>query len=233
MRCDSMKILVNFLFLWLFLPCATFASDNQWCKPNTSPKINVHTSTDQVLYNFTLSEKQLDTFSVSTVNPYASNIITDVGGLMKGGIQTQQRMSFGTLINRETNQICYWHDNMDVYMHIKPTIYVANNFPKGSCMHNAILEHEHKHVVLDREIVNKYAALIGQAMKSDINQYHVFGPVPLSQQNVLQGQIKQRMQTILTNYTTQMSTERRKRQQQIDSLQEYERVNNLCPKNKR
>lgn len=220
-------------FLFLLMPCASFAADNNWCKAGAAPRINIHTSTDDVSYDFTRSKKQLDTFDVSTVNPYASNVITDVGGLMKGGIQTQQKMTFGTLTNPQTRQICYWHNNMDVYIHIKPTIYVASDFPQGSCMHNAILEHERKHLVVDREIVNKYAALIGQAMRDDITKYNLFGPVPLSQQDALQNQIKQRMQNILKNYTTQMSAERRKRQQQIDNLQEYERVNNLCPKKKR
>ncbi len=227
-------MLIRLLFITcLLFPKLSLAADKNWCAPNSAPIINVHTSTDQVFYNFTLSEKQLNGFSVSTVNPYASNIITDVGGLMKGGIQTQQKMSFGTMTNPNVGQVCYWHSDMDIYLHIKPTIYVASDFPKGSCMHAAILEHEHKHVIVDREIVNKYAALIGQALREDIHRYRIFGPVPISQEQALAAQMKQRMQTILTSYTTQMATERRKRQQQIDSLSEYERVNNLCPKNKK
>lgn len=236
---DLKRMFVRYFYALLILlsliapPTQVFAGNDNWCSPSDSPKINIHTSTDQVFYNFTLSEKQLDNFSVSTVSPYSSNVITDVGGLMKGGIETQQRMNFGTMTNRTTGQICYWHDSMEVYMHIKPTIYVASNFPKGSCMHTAILEHEHKHVLVDREIVNKYAALIGQALRDDITRYRVYGPIPLSQEQALASQMKERMKSILMKYTNQMSTERRQRQQQIDSLSEYERVNNLCPKDKR
>lgn len=199
-----------------------------WCVPDTAPSITVRTSTDQITYDFSLSEKQLNGFNISTVSPYASNVITDVGGLMKGGIETQQRMSFGTVTNPNINQVCIWHDKIDVLIHIKPTIYIANEFPEGSCMHNSIMGHEQKHITVDREIVNKYAALIGQALQNDVSQYRVFGPVPASNQEATLSMVKTRLQTILKQYTNLMSQERKARQQQVDNLQEYERVNKSC-----
>ena len=71
--------LVTFL---LFSATAATAKADNWCSPTTAPSITVRTSTDQITYDFSLSEKQLNRFSVSTVNPYAANVITDVGGLM-------------------------------------------------------------------------------------------------------------------------------------------------------
>ena len=223
-----MKIL---LFVILTLIVAGFTQSAQadnWCNPTKSPTISIRTSTDQIGYDFSLSEKQLNGFNITTVSPYASNIITDVGGLMKGGIETQQQMSFGTLTNQTKGQICFWHDSIDILIHIKPTIYIANEFPTGTCMHNAIMGHEQKHIQVDREMVNKYAAIIGQAFQADVAQYRVFGPVPLSNQEAALSQIKTRMQAILKQYTNQMSAERKARQQQIDNLGEYERVNKSC-----
>lgn len=204
------------------------ARAENWCKATKAPSITIRTSTDQINYDFSRSEKQLNNFSITTVSPYASNIITDVGGLMKGGIETQQRMSFGTLTNSQSRQICIWHDSIDVMLHIKPTIYIANEFPPGTCMHDSIMGHEQKHIQVDREIVNKYAALIGQALRNDVAQYAVFGPFPVSNQQAALEQIKSRMQNILRQYTNQMSAERKSRQQQIDNLSEYERVNKSC-----
>ncbi len=215
----------------MFWPPTANAED--WCQPKEAPHINIHTSTDQVSFDFSLSEKQLNKFSVSTVNPYASNIITDVGGLMKGGIEANMQMSFGTMTDRGAGQMCYWHDTIDVSLHIKPTIYIANEFPAGSCMHTAIMEHEQKHVTVDREIVNKYAKLIGEAFQSDITRYRVFGPIPISQGDAMAQQLKHRMESIFKTYTAQMSAERKQRQQQVDNINEYERVNHLCPKEKK
>ena len=216
------------IFMLSFYGLTQSARAENWCVPTTAPSITVRTSTDQITYNFSLSEKQLNGFNISTVSPYASNIITDVGGLMKGGIETQQRMSFGTLLNPNINQACMWHDKIDVLIHIKPTIYIANEFPPGTCMHNAIMEHEQKHITVDREIVNKYAALVGQALQNDVARYAVFGPVPASNQEATLSMIKTRIQTILRQYINQMTQERKARQQQIDNLNEYERVNKSC-----
>lgn len=225
-----MKIVLFGLCVMMLVTGSGVALAENWCKPNKPPTINVKTSTDNISYDFSLSEKQLNKFSISTVSPYGDNIITDVGGLMKGGIETTQQMSFGTITNPNINQMCVWHDKIELTLHIRPTIFVANDFPKGTCMHNSILEHEHKHVIVDREIVNKYAALIGQAMQNDVAKYTVFGPFPSSQSQIQINQIKARLQNILKTYTTQMSTERRKRQQAVDSLAEYERVNKSCKK---
>jgi hypothetical protein len=41
-------------------------------------------------------------------------------------------------------------------------------------------------------------------------------------------QMKARMEGILTSYSNAMDNERRALQQQVDNLQEYERVNHSC-----
>ncbi len=220
------------VFVILFCIFCAYATQtnaaSSWCRPNTAPRITVIPSTENITYNYTLSEKQLNGFSIDTKNPYAGNIISDVGGLMKGGIQTEQKMSFGTMTNQKTNEICYWYNTVDVKIHISPTIYIANKFPRGSCMFNAILEHEKKHVVVDREIVNKYAIIIGKTLKDEIAAARIYGPVSKSKESLLGDKMRGRMKEILDNTTKQMSAERQKRQQAVDSLQEYERVNRSC-----
>jgi hypothetical protein len=210
----------------LFLSNIGYAND--WCKPSKAPSINIKTSTDNISYDFNLSEKQLNKFDSSTVNPYGSNVITDVGGLMKGGIETKHQMSFATLTNPRTKQMCFWYDKVEVSLHIRPKIYVARDFPKGSCMHSAILGHEHKHVIVDREIVNKYAALIGDALKYTVARNPVFGPISTDQKQIMLDQVKINMQNIVQEYISQMSNERKQRQQAVDNLAEYERVNKSC-----
>lgn len=223
-----MKLSTFVILTMAFCGLSRSAQADNWCNPTKAPTINIKTSTDQISYDFSRSEKQLNNFDISTVSPYGNNVITDVGGLMKGGIETQQRMSFQTMTNQRTQQVCFWHDTIEVMLHIKPTIFIANEFPQGSCMHNSIMGHEQKHIQVDREIVNKYAALIGQAFQKDVSQYRVFGPFPASNQNAALEQVKTRMQTILRQYTDQMSAERKARQQQVDNLGEYERVNKSC-----
>jgi hypothetical protein len=204
-----------------------------WCKPSRQPIINIKTSTDNIRYDFTKSEDSLNKFDISTVNPYGDDVITDVGGLMKGGIKTQHRISFETMTNPRTREVCIWHDKIEVSLHIQPTIYIASEFPQGTCMHNAILEHEYKHITVDREIVNKYAKLIGDSVREDINRYRIFGPVPISQESATLEMVKKRIELIMTHYTNHMSAERKQRQQAVDTVEEYNRVNSMCGRNKK
>lgn len=152
---------------------------------------------------------------------------------MKGGIETSQSMRFSTLTNPRLREVCYWYDTVDVNIHINPTIYIASEFPQGSCMHNAIMEHEQKHVTVDREMVNKYAQLIGNAIKAETDRQPIYGPVPLAQEKAIEAAIKSKMQSIVTNLIAQMDQERKTRQQVVDNLSEYQRVNALCPDQKK
>lgn len=223
-----MKLLNFAILTLLFCGLSQSVRADDLCTPDKAPTITIRTSTDNINYDFSQSEKQLNKFTITTVSPYAANIITDVGGLMKGGIETQQRMSFGTKTNETKGQMCIWHDTIDILLHIKPTIYIASEFPPNTCMHDSIMGHEQKHIQVDREIVNKYAALIGQAFQAEVTQYRVFGPVAVSNQEAALSQIKTRMQNLLKQYTNQMAAERKARQQQIDNLAEYERVSKSC-----
>lgn len=199
-----------------------------WCRAKSAPRLEIKTSTDRVIWNFSKSEKDLNHFNIDTVNPYGKEVITDVGGLMQGGIMLKEQMRFNTLTYTTAQQICYWYDQIEITLHIQPTIYIAREFPQGSCKHNAIREHELKHISVDREIVNKYAALIGQALKKEVDRQPVFGPYLVSQSPQVEAYLKSRLDTLLRAYSTQMDQERRQRQQKVDSLEEYERVNTLC-----
>lgn len=216
-----------------FVPVEAAFAKSSWCQMTKAPVVNIRASTDKISYNFTTSEKSLNGFDVDTINPYGKNVITDVGGLMKGGIETSQSMRFSTLTNPRLREVCYWYDTVDVNIHINPTIYIASEFPQGSCMHNAIMEHEQKHVTVDREMVNKYAQLIGNAIKAETDRQPIYGPVPLAQEKAIEAAIKSKMQSIVTNLIAQMDQERKTRQQVVDNLSEYQRVNALCPDQKK
>ncbi len=199
-----------------------------WCKADRSPQIQVKTSTDQVKWDYSKSEKDLNAFNIDTINPYGNSIITDVGGLMQGGIELSEKISFRTITHNRMAQMCYWYDTVQVSLHILPTIYIAREFPPGTCKHNAIREHELKHIEVDREIVNKYAALIGAAVKQELDKQSLFGPYHTNQSKEVEAYLSGRIAAVIKYHHDMMSDERKRRQQVIDSLNEYERVNHLC-----
>ena len=236
MRALIFHILIASFFITgsAFAQTQRSANDPNWCRPDGIPKIDIKTDTDRITWVYNRSQKTLNKADIDTVNPYGNNVITDVGGLMHGGIKMEETMQFGSLTNPNTNEVCMYYGAINVSFHIFPTIYIASEYPPGTCMHNAIKAHELKHINTDRQIVNKYARLVGQAVQNEIRSKPIYGPVPVANQAAIESQVKQRMNRIMTFYSTAMDAERRKLQQQVDNLQEYERVNHLCdPKTKR
>lgn len=199
-----------------------------WCKADRAPRIQVKTSTDQVDWVYTKSERDLNGFKIDTVNPYGKNVITDVGGLMQGGIELKESMRFNTLTHNRLKQICYWYDSIVISLHIRPTIFIASEFPQGTCKHDAIKAHEMKHISTDREIVNKYAKLIGEGVKKEMDRQSIYGPYNESRKAEIEAFMKARLENILKYYSKIMDDERHRRQQAIDNLNEYESVNRAC-----
>ncbi|MBI1326936.1 MAG: hypothetical protein GC136_04760 [Alphaproteobacteria bacterium] len=221
-----------FLFLTtIFFHTAAFAqtADSSWCRANVAPRINVVPTTETVRYDFAQSKKQLDTFKIDTENPYGSNVITDVGGLMKGGIETKQNASYGIISNPNTDQTCMWISEISVGIKISPLIYIASEYPRGTCEHKAIMEHENKHVEVDRQLVNAYAQLMGQEYFRLLQQKPLYGPFPTAQKDAYAQHINTESVNIFNALVQRMEAERKLRQQQVDNINEYESVQAKCP----
>ncbi|MEM7618408.1 MAG: hypothetical protein AAF244_03385 [Pseudomonadota bacterium] len=200
------------------------------CQLKKSPQINVIPSKSRVRYDFTRSKADLNKVDVDTVSPYGPQHKTEVSGLMSGSIQVKHEMSFMHELYERLDKGCLFINSLDIEVHIEPVVYVASEYPKGTCMHNAVLTHEHKHVKVDRVIVNKYVKIIGQAMKSVINtQGSAFGPYELDRLPHVQNNIQNSLNKVLKKYNDKMNEERREKQQAVDSLEEYESIGARCP----
>jgi hypothetical protein len=220
---------IPILFFCILL--TVFSSDAEagaWCRPERAPVISVKTSSDDIRFDNSKSFLQLRQFDVDTINPYGKKADTKIGGLMQGGIQLEQSMRLSTITHQGLRQICAFYDEVNVRLHISPTIYIAKENQRGTCRYNAIKEHEMKHIQVDRDIVNKYADLIGSALRREVNRQSVYGPVSLGRAQEIQVGMRQRLEAVLRAYSDKMDGERRKRQQAIDSLEEYERVRRQC-----
>ncbi len=204
------------------------------CSANKPPTINVLPSDTQIIYDHSKTQRQLDNFQTDTISPYAANVETHVGGLMSGQVQIQQQMQFMKETHPRFNAGCISYHDVTVRIVIKPTIYIAKDYAQDSCMYKAVMEHEKKHIKVDRWIVNKYSQRIGQDLFASMKKIgYTHGPYRLQDLPAAQERLQVLMSNIVDRETDIMNAERRKLQQQVDSLAEYERVSNLCPGNAR
>jgi len=205
-------------------------SHDDWCYPRSAARIDIVPSTDDITFDFSKSEKELNNFKIDTVNPYGKEVIVDVGGLMAGGIQLNHRANIGYVTNPNYDLSCLWYDSLKIDIGIKPTIYIAREYNKGTCMHNAIMEHEMKHIQVDIDIVNTYANKIGYEINKKLSEEYIYGPIPASQTAQIQQQMMTSITDIIMRYVKELKVARRAAQQKVDSREEYDSVSAQCKK---
>ena len=199
------------------------------CYAKTKPRINVKPQRGRIKYDFTKNKQQLSNVDVDTISPYGANHQTSVGGLMSGSIQVSTDVSFMTETHQHLGRGCVFINEINVKIDLNPTIYVASEFPKGGCMHNVILAHEYKHVDVDRLVINKYVNLIGRELSQRIDTMgSTFGPMRLKRMRETQVMVKDELHGIIIRMNDEMTEERRKRQQAIDNIEEYEAIGKRC-----
>lgn len=147
---------------------------------------------------------------------------------MSGEIEVQSRMRLGIESNRSRSRLCFWYDTLEISIRVDPVIYLASNYNVGTCKYKAIKEHELKHVNVDRELISEFVPAFHKSLKNAVQKTKTVGPVPASQKQQIHQQMKDYIQSTIESVTERMYAERRKRQQAVDSLQEYERVAAQC-----
>lgn len=223
-----MKLWVSFIVGAFFVAMPMKAKAQSGCPEKGMPQIEIKMTSKAVSYDFTLSQSDLVGFDIDTQSPYDQGAHVEIGGLMNGEISVNTNVSFGWAAQKRTGQTCYWYDTVSIAMHIEPTIYVAKEHPEGSCMHDSILQHEMKHIDVDREILKKYSSQIEDDLKKVSSKVGVVGPVSKQTSEQTREKMMAIIEKTVSNRAEKMYAERRERQQGIDSLQEYERVTNSC-----
>ena len=204
------------------------AQYNGSCQAQKAPEVSVVASTKDVRYNFTIPKAQLANRKIDTVSPYSHTENTYVGGLMEGEIQIRSNVNIQRATHPTTRQTCFWYDTVNIQIEIDPTILVAREFPRGTCQHNEILNHEKKHVAVDRIIVKKYRKVMEGYLRDILTRVSVYGPVHAAKAPAVKKEMSDYIEKALDNVTTKMYAERRQRQQAVDNKNEYDRVSNAC-----
>ncbi len=198
------------------------------CPRSDPTKINIVPRTADVVYDYKQTLKQIQQYGTDTIDPYGFHGQTVTQGFMKGKIGLNQRIRFGTWANKQYG--CVWYDTITVELEITPTIVIANEIYRDHCMRKAVIEHELKHVRVDREVVNKYAKTMGaKLMKALKSRGFSAGPFPIERMPEIQSKMQTVVRQILELEYKKLGIERQERQGAVDSIEEYESVDDQCP----
>ena len=200
------------------------------CPSHEPTKINIIPRTEKVKYDYRQSLKQIQGYSMDTVDPYGFHGTTITQGFMKGKIQLEHNIQFGQSVNKSYGYACVWYKDITVKLHIEPTIVIAKELYRDKCMRKAILGHEMKHVRVDREVVNKYAKSMGNKIMSALkSRGFSAGPVQINRVKEISSKMGRVVGQILELEYRKMGIDRQERQRAVDSLEEYNSVDDKCP----
>jgi hypothetical protein len=113
---------------------------------------------------------------------------------------------------------------------LAPTVWVANEFPLGTCMYQAVRDHEMKHVNADRTVTNQHLSRIRAALTEVAMGRGFFGPLPPDQLKTASAAFVDQLSGVLQRESQAFYSDEIKAQQAIDTMQEYQRLSHLCPK---
>jgi len=197
------------------------------CAVPKAPIINVNPVTQPIAYDFTKSSAELGSMHVNATTPYAPGTDTTTGGLRHDEPQIRLEISVGS-VQHGSGPLCFWYDTVTVTIELQPKIYIAREQARDKTCRTAILAHEKKHVAVDREVINQYAQGIGKAVQSAVNAAGGIGPYSADSAAATQDMMIEHIRTAIASQELAVEQEMHRRQSQVDSYEEYQRVSAIC-----
>ena len=197
------------------------------CNVPKAPQISVDPVSAPIEYELGLTTEQLSAFKSNTVNPYAPNVDTTTGGLRHDRPRITTEVEWGVAQIAQRQIACMWYETITVKIELSPKIYIAKDFGDSRC-HSAIMEHEIKHVEVDRAVINRYAYDIGMSVKAAVDEIGAIGPYNFHELEGVREQLVNHIKTAVDSQKFKLHQEMAREQAKIDSLEEYERVNKIC-----
>jgi hypothetical protein len=206
------------------------SSDVITCPAQKKARVDIQWRSEPIKYDYSATTAQLNAKPIDSNNPYGKHTSTDVGGLMSGNIEYKSKVGVTTLLYPTSRVACLWVDSVTIDIVIDPTINIAAEHPKGTCKHNAILEHEHKHVAIDREVVSEYMEKMRAAGTLAVQKVGVVGPKSEADLALYKDKMTSYVSDAVKTQADMMYAERARRQKGLDNKAEYDRVAAMCAK---
>ncbi|MDX2028429.1 MAG: hypothetical protein SFW62_07315 [Alphaproteobacteria bacterium] len=105
------------------------------------------------------------------------------------------------------------------------TVYVAREVPQGSCGFGEIMAHEQKHIDVNKQLLQDYAPMIQEKLRAYLRLNGVFRE---RNPDYAMQLLREKLQEIVNSLGLQMMEDNHRRQQQVDNMDEYQRITLSC-----
>ncbi|MBP2303807.1 hypothetical protein GBZ48_15660 [Azospirillum melinis] len=104
-------------------------------------------------------------------------------------------------------------------------VHVAREIPAGSCLHGEVLAHEMRHVAVDEALLQEMMPQIRSRLDQVIAE---MAPVRSRSQSQAMAAVRRPLESAMRRIMQEFGRERDRRQAQVDTVEEYERVSRVC-----
>ena len=151
-----------------------------------------------------------------------------VGGLANNQIDASATVSFDSETTFLGGEGCLSVTNLTVQITLTPLVYIASDWPEGSCRYKAMLDHEMKHVDEDRAVLKDFKSLLENSFKTMLHEIATQGPMPTAAMYQAQNTTSVRLNQRLQSEMAVLAQMRDQRQQAIDTPSEYQSISMRC-----
>ena len=199
----------------------------QKCPAATVPTIEFVLNKQPIQLDFRRGINQLGSVEIDSPTVYKPDE-SHVGGLTATDMSVSNSVEYEFLESQWNKSVCLRINKIALTLDMSQTVFVATDFPQGTCAHNAILEHEQKHVAVDDTVVAEFQAVYASELNRYVQNIGFIGPVQSSIAEQTKQKLLKEVTAITDGVTQKMFAEWRERQKAVDTKQEYERVSALC-----
>ena len=199
------------------------------CEMPKPTQINVIPHSAELKIDKSQTLEEIQKYEIDTVNPYGFEAQSHTKAFMRGGVGLKHEVHMDYKHVLSNRAVCIWYDQVDLIIEITPEIVIAKELTEVPCEYNVTLEHEMKHVAVDRKVVNKYAKTMGKKVFDGLkSRGFMVGPVRAEAAQDIINRMQDTVGQLVELEYKKMQIERQEMQQAVDSLEEYQRVNSAC-----
>ena len=205
----------------LILPLLLIASPSQAdpCAELPKPSVTIKRIDERISYNTEYSYKSLTNIGASLARPGKQ-----VLGLTRGNATVSFASNTPAIIDPTGRWECASPQITLSFGFSPMTVYVAREFPEGSCAYKEIQEHEMRHV----DAYQKHIASIEKELTEMLNARFATGAVWRGPVGQTASRLRQELDARWAPYVQRQIKRVDEAQAKIDTAEEYERVANAC-----
>jgi hypothetical protein len=203
------------------------AADVQCPAKSVVPLVEVIPVRKDPTFSYSASSADLSHKGTDAYVPPGASPSWHKGGLTQSSTTFEQKVN--SMIERYPDGLtCIYIDKIQLQVTSEPTVWVANDFPPGTCMYNAVKEHEMKHVHAEQTVLATHIGRMKAALEEVGRNRTVFGPSTENDVDARYNQFLEQINATVQNEFDVFKLDEARAQQAIDTIQEYRRISNLC-----